>query len=125
MALNSITEAIIGAAITVHRELGPGSVHEVVGLRIQHRRLGQHLAQGAGIELTRQLLERWVLNIDRPPVDALAAELGWSTAHLYTRATRLRQALATEAEAQIRLFETDAGAVGHERAAVMRLLRED
>ncbi len=78
-----------------------------------------------GDDRSSQLLERWVLNVDRPPVDALAAELGWSTANLYTRATRLRQALATEAEAQIRLFETDAGAVGHEREAVMRLLRED
>ena len=40
--LNSITEAIIGAAITVHRELGPGlleSVHETC-LAYQLRKLG-------------------------------------------------------------------------------------
>ncbi len=78
-----------------------------------------------GDERSLALLERWVLNVSRPPAAELAKELGWSSANLYTRATRMRNALVAEAEGQIRLLETDAAAVGHERDAVLRLFMEE
>jgi RNA polymerase sigma-70 factor (ECF subfamily) len=69
------------------------------------------------------LLDRWVLAEDRPDVQVLADELGITPGTLYTRATRLRQAVLREAEAQARTLANHPADVKHERDAALRHLR--
>ncbi len=60
--------------------------------------------------ISTRLLAEWVLADERPSGAALAKELGISSGDLYTRATRLRQAFATEVEKQVRLYSDEVAA---------------
>ncbi len=74
----------------------------------------------AGDEL--RLLRAWVLAVERPPLEALAAELGISRGALYTRASRLRQALADEVTERLRVLDAAPDALEAERDALRALL---
>lgn len=70
-----------------------------------------------------RLLREWVLAPERPDANALAGALGVSRAALYTRATRLRQAVSDEVERRLRWLEARPEALASERDAVLRLVR--
>lgn len=76
-----------------------------------------------GDRAAERLLREWVLASERPPAADLAAALGISPGNLYVRATRLRQALSAEVEAQVALFAGDPADAERERDGVLRLLR--
>lgn len=69
-----------------------------------------------------RLLRAWVLSVERPPLEALAAELGVSRGALYTRASRLRQALADEVAERLRVLDAAPDALEAERDALRALL---
>jgi RNA polymerase sigma factor (sigma-70 family) len=69
-----------------------------------------------------RLLRAWVLAVERPPIEALAAELGISRGALYTRASRLRQALADEVTERLRVLDAAPDALEAERDALRALL---
>lgn len=70
-----------------------------------------------------RVLREWILAAPRPPIEQLTAALGISRGALYTRATRLRQALADEVEARLRWLETQPDAMARERDDVLRRFR--
>ncbi|MCA8926249.1 MAG: sigma-70 family RNA polymerase sigma factor [Planctomycetes bacterium] len=75
-------------------------------------------------EVGAALLERWVLAREREDADAVAASLGLTRGALYTRATRLRNALSQETERRLRFLSGDPERLAAERDAVLRMFRE-
>lgn len=74
---------------------------------------------GAGV------LTQWVLTVERPPAADLAASLGITTGDLYTRATRLRQALSALVTQQVQAYSPGAVEAGLEADEVLRCLTGD
>ncbi|MBI4618473.1 MAG: sigma-70 family RNA polymerase sigma factor [Planctomycetes bacterium] len=66
--------------------------------------------RAAGDVLSLRLLAEWVFTDRRPAGAALAKELGITPGDLYTRATRLRQAFASEVEVQVGSYSPEPAA---------------
>ncbi|MBI4613069.1 MAG: sigma-70 family RNA polymerase sigma factor [Planctomycetes bacterium] len=63
--------------------------------------------QAAGDELSLRLVREWVFAERRPAGAELARELGITPSDLYSRATRLRHAFATQIELEVRAWSGD------------------
>lgn len=90
---------------------------------IQARAIAELRRQLATDAVGLRLLNEWVLSSVRPPAPELARDLGLSSAALYTRATRLRQALVAEVERSVAWLAAHPRDLEQERDAVLRLLR--
>lgn len=95
---------------------------EVLGSRTLKAVRERLIAAGDGASLA--LLDRWVLAEARPDAERMASELGLSTANLYQKATRVRQAIVKEAESQARMLAASPREMQRERDEALRMLRK-
>lgn len=76
----------------------------------------------AADERSLRILREWVLADERGQAEVLAVALGITAGDLYTRATRLREAVGEEMEAQVRRTCGDGVEAGRERDELLRAL---
>lgn len=69
-----------------------------------------------------RVFREWVLQANRPEASMLAGEMHISTGDLYMKATRLRQALVEEIDAQIRMYTATEDELKQERESLLRRL---